>query len=232
MKQPAYNLEAFSCPNCRVYAKQEWYTLQLKDAFDHIIGRPRNVFDMKSQPNGVEDHLPESDMAFAQCSSCDELSIWLRKELIFPRESIIEDPNNFMPEEVKKLYEEARQVFPISPRSSAALLRLALEVLLPSIGAKKGNINDMIGQLARESKTIARVSKAMDILRVTGNNAVHPGVLDLSGEDSRDTSATLFKILNIIVAETIESEAMVDEVYGVLPEGIQDSIEKRNAPRV
>lgn len=42
-----------------------------------------------------------------------------------------------MPLEVKVIYDEARAVLNISPRSSAALLRLGLEMLLPHLGAKK-----------------------------------------------------------------------------------------------
>jgi len=231
MKQPEYKLEAFKCPNCDVYAKQTWYTMEFNTIQNYMSQQTYNVFNRGNLPEH-EVEMEEHDLTFAECSSCHQTSIWLNRGLIYPRKSTVENPNEFMPSEVKKLYEEARLVFSMSPRSSAALLRLALEVLLPHIGAEKGSINDMIGQLARERKAIERVSKAMDVVRVTGNNAVHPGVLDIAEEDSREISMTLFKILNYIVAETLETDAMIDEVYSTLPKGIQENIEKRNVPRV
>lgn len=232
MKEASYGESAFNCPRCSVYAKQEWYALDFRTVQAQFGLARHNVFE-KKEVSAADLHITGGfGITYSECAACEEMSIWSDEELVYPRKSNIEKPKELMPEEVKKLYEEARDVFPMSPRSSSALLRLALEILLPHIGAEKGSINDMIGQLARERRAIERVLKAMDVVRVTGNNAVHPGVLDVSEENSREISISLFKILNYIVAETLETDAMINEVYQTLPKAIQENIEKRNVPRV
>ena len=86
----------------------------------------------------------------------------------------------------------------------------------------------MIGQLVEDRKVFGRVQEAMDYLRVTGNDAVHPGLLDHEGKDDAEVSRGLFKILNYIVAETIESDAMVRDLYQILPERVREGIENRD----
>jgi len=45
------------------------------------------------------------------------------------------------------------------------------------------------------------VQQALDIVRVIGNEAVHPGVMDL--KDDRETAATLFGLVNAIADQMI-----------------------------
>lgn len=132
-----------------------------------------------------------------------------------------------MPEKVKEIYDEAAAVYDISPRSSAALLRLGLEILLPYLGADKAKINTMIQQLVEERKAIGRVQKAMDALRVIVNDAVHPGVIDLEGRDDKEVSLALFKITNYIVAETLGSDDMIEDLYSLLPGRVKEGIANR-----
>lgn len=135
-----------------------------------------------------------------------------------------------MPKDVKEIYDEAAAVYDISPRSSAALLRLGLEILLPYLGADKAKITTMIQQLVEERKAIGRVQKVMDALRVIGNDAVHPGLIDLEGRDDKEVSLALFKITNYIVAETLGSDDMIEDLYSLLPGKVKESIENRKIP--
>ncbi len=74
-----------------------------------------------------------------------------------------------------------------------------------------------------------RVQKALDIVRITGNNAVHPGELDL--RDNRETAEKLFGFLNLIADIMISQPKAIDAVYGDLPQGALDQIEKRDGKR-
>ena len=74
-----------------------------------------------------------------------------------------------------------------------------------------------------------RIQKALDIVRVIGNSAVHPGQIDL--RDDTATAAGLFQIINAIVAATISAEKHINTIYGRLPAGALDAIEKRDAPK-
>lgn len=222
MNEPKYNETAFNCPHCKAYTQQKWYQVTTKTY-------PANNYSGEEEHSSYE--IEENyrvkgfqGLAFSDCELCKKKSIWLERKMIYPVENIIENPKELMPEDVKKLYEEARSVFPFSSRASAALLRLALEILLPQLGAEKSSLNKMILQLVSEKKAIGRVRDAMDYLRLMGNEAVHPGVIDHGSEDDEYVSLALFKILNYIVSETLESDAMVDEVYSLLPEVIQEKI--------
>jgi Domain of unknown function (DUF4145) len=127
----------------------------------------------------------------------------------------IPDPHELMPDEIKALYEEARQVFSISKRSSAALLRLVIQELCTMSGGE-GNIYKDIQKLVDDGLQV-HVQQALDIIRIVGNSAVHAGEIDLSDETAR----SLFGLVNDIVDELIakpKKQAQISEQYGKLPE--------------
>ena len=64
------------------------------------------------------------------------------------------------------------------------------------------------------------------MVRVIGNNAVHPGQIDL-GDDVK-TAIVLFELLNMIVESQIAQPKRVDEIFGRLPEGAKKHIKKRD----
>ena len=74
---------------------------------------------------------------------------------------------------------------------------------------------------------MADVQRALDIVRVVGNNAVHPGVIDF--RDNPEIALKLFKLINIIVEQMITQPKELSELYNnVIPEGVKEQIKKRN----
>jgi hypothetical protein len=71
------------------------------------------------------------------------------------------------------------------------------------------------------------VQKSLDVVRVVGNEAVHPGTLDL--RDDQDTASRLFRLVNIIAERMISHPKRVDAMYEELPESKKAQIEKRDA---
>ncbi len=224
MNEPCYGKSAFNCPHCKAYAQQKWQYIITKTHLENYSSSEEEYTFYELEEYSSNDKF--QGLAFSDCQLCKKKSVWLERKMVYPITNTIDNPKELMPIEVKKLYEEARAVFPVSARSSSALLRLALEILLPKLGAEKSSINNMIAQLVSEKKAIGRVQEAMNYLRVMGNEAVHPGVIDHGSENDDVVSRALFKILNYIVSETLESDAMVDEVYSLLPKSIQEKIEK------
>lgn len=130
-----------------------------------------------------------------------------------------------MPEEVRKDYEEAQTIVMQSPRGACALLRLAVQKLCGELGESGRNINSDIANLVQKGLSV-EVQQALDSLRVIGNNAVHPGEMDLT--DDPETAAALFELLNFIVDDRISQPKKRAEIFAKLPTKAVAAIEKRD----
>jgi hypothetical protein len=131
-----------------------------------------------------------------------------------------------MPADVKALYDEASDVGGQSPKSAAALLRLALQLLVHELEPDAPDINKGIGALVRRGLD-PQIQQAMDIVRVVGNNAVHAGELQLDDEGS-DLVPALFELVNLIVEQIIDRPSRIAGLYSLLPERARTGIEGRD----
>ena len=67
----------------------------------------------------------------------------------------------------------------------------------------------------------------LDLLRVVGNNAVHPGQIDL--DDDKEVALKMFQILNLIADELITKPKEIEELYNsVVPEETKNHIQERD----
>ena len=136
------------------------------------------------------------------------------------------DPNPDLPDDIKRDYEEARQILASSPRGSAALLRLAIQKLCVHLEEKGENINEDIGALVAKGLP-TMVQQALDLVRVIGNNAVHPGQIDL--DDDKKVADKLFPLVNVIAEVMISQPNQIKTLYeSVLPESQREAIEQRD----
>lgn len=202
---PEYDRDGFNCPHCNAFAKQSW------DKIDVSVNS--TYYDLGK---------------VAICDHCRGYSIWVNKIMIYPISDGVPGPHFDMPEDIKTDYNEARSIASRSPRSAAALLRLAIEKLTTILlGSEKGkDLNQNIGILVQKGLPV-RIQKALDYLRVIGNNAVHPlGMIDLT--DDKKTANSLFGVLNMIVDNMITEPQKINEMYDTLPEKDKANIEKRD----
>jgi hypothetical protein len=133
-----------------------------------------------------------------------------------------------LPPDVRRDFDEASTILDASPRGAAALLRLAVQKLCKYLGENGKDINADIASLVRKGLD-ARVQKALDVVRVVGNNAVHPGRIDL--RDDRPTAETLFALVNLICEKMITEPKHVETVYAQLPDADRKAIEQRDTPK-
>lgn len=232
---------AFSCPRCHAFADQRWYEFGAVEIYQG--GNP-------ASPSSQRDSLPILSLhryTFAEgpelvyrstqssqgvqnaylssCASCRKASIWIADKLVYPESTTVHHVNPDTPPEIATDYNEAASILSRSPRGAAALLRLAIQKLCKHLGEPGRNINDDIASLVKNGLDV-RIQKALDVLRVVGNEAVHPGKLDLN--DDRDTAESLFKFFNLIVEKMISEPKHVDEVYALIPPDKLKAIEARD----
>ena len=207
---PKYGSTHFSCPYCQVHAAQNWKYLTFLEQSRHV-----------SRFTPLQ--IGQEDIAASLCSHCGNLMLWLSEKIIYPQVHTSPPANDDLPREVKEVYEEAASIANQSPRAACALLRLALEMLLKSLGETR-SINDSIGNLVKKGLD-ERVQQSLDIVRVTGNEAVHPGVIDFSDETD---VGMLFGLINVIAESLISQPKRIQNLYNNLPEKAREAIEKRD----
>jgi len=199
---PAWKKTAFNCPFCNAYANQIWCDL--------------------SYYSGGYSSLENADVSF--CTHCKRFSIWYQTKMIYPDFSGIEPPNEDLREEIVRDYEEAASILQKSPRGAAALLRLAIQKLCIELSGKK-NLNEAIAELVKQGLP-QKVQQSMDALRVIGNEAIHPGQLDL--RDDIETAEGLFRLLNFIAEKMITEPKAIEAIYEKIPDGQKEQIKKRD----
>lgn len=165
------------------------------------------------------------NLHLSKCYNCNKIAVWVHEMLVFPPQRHGYEPNQDIPDDILKDYEEARSIVELSPRGAAALLRLAIQKLCKHLGESGKNIDKDIASLVEQGLP-PKVQKSLDIVRVVGNESVHPGTIDL--RDNREAAGHLFGLVNIIAEQMITIPNHVDAMYDSLPESKRMAIEKRD----
>src|SRR5262249_7562540 len=131
---------------------------------------------LDSSGTGKYANLSVVNLYLSKCYECKKIAVWVFDRLVFPAKKSGVMPNPDLPTDVIADFEEAREIVDASPRGAAALLRLSIEKLCGHLGEKGKKIDEAIASLVRKGLN-PLVQKALDIVRVVGNEAVHPGVL-------------------------------------------------------
>lgn len=203
-KAPYWEGSAFNCPFCKAYANQLWF----------------NLYFYKG---GYSKTLEDAKVCF--CTHCGNFSIWYNYKMIYPEFSGVEPPNSDLNSDIQKDYQEAASILQKSPRGAAALLRLAIQKLMIQLGEKGKDLNTDIANLVKKGLPI-KVQQSLDALRVIGNEAIHPGELDL--RDDQATTEQLFKLVNFIAEKMITEPKEIETIYEKIPESKKQQIKKRD----
>jgi len=241
---PEHGNKKFQCPHCNTVASQEWFTANnageiAKNIVQNLYLNYRPSIDDYAQRQIVS-FLKVVDGEFikwfyrfvpdgfsvATCSSCDDFTLWVNDENVYPKRTTLPAPNDDLNEDIKALYLEASSILVDSPKGATALLRLALQKLLEQVGKSGKNINNDIKSLVAEGMS-PKIQQALDLLRVIGNNAVHPGQINL--DDNAEIAQKLFGVLNFIAEELITKPKELESLYAdLIPPDTQDHIKRRD----
>jgi hypothetical protein len=202
---PEFNAASFTCPHCEALAQMVWaQPLQGGDGSWHA--------------------------ARCQVRDCARVSWWHQlggdpPAMKWPSATVGPIAHGDMPEEARDLYDEARDIAGRSPRAAAALLRVALQSIVDELRPGSDSLDKKIGGLVAAGLS-PEVQRAMDALRIIGNNAVHPSEVRLHEDQSSLTA--LFQLLNVIIEQTVGRQRMIDAMYSALPDTARAAIERRD----
>lgn len=207
---PSFGSKSFNCPYCGAFSAQSWLAL-----------RTRIFNDRAFVPEAARWHM-------SSCFNCNKVATWRDVSMLVPDGNGAPLPHSDLSPTIASDFEEARSVLQRSPRSATALLRLALQKLCKELGEEGKNINDDIASLVQKGLPI-QVQQALDIIRVIGNEQVHPGQLDV--RDNPDIAAELFQLINFIVEDRITRPKAIQALYERLPAKKLEGIEQRDKPK-
>lgn len=203
--------KSFTCPHCYCYSTMQYRTVGFAD-------------DSDAREDGTKNY--KKGVIVARCDNCGGKIIWADSCYAYPY-TPPEEANEDMPQTVLELYNEAGTIIRQSPRAACALLRLAVERLCNIIiGENRKSLDENIASLSKQGLPEDTI-KQLDILRVVGNKAVHPGTIDLS-VDNPYVAFQLMRILNSIVQRLITEKKQTDFLYSKIPDSIQEKIIERN----
>ena len=241
---PSLSEMAFNCPHCEAFAKQDWHRVMVQqpsktsaDQSDKDLVQHLKISASTDDASGrkAEEHLRQlqldqptvssaSAMAitahhvrnvwFSNCHHCHTPSVWIGGTLAYPIAGAAPPPAEEMPKEVKFTYLEASSVLNLSPRAASGLLRLALQQLCKELNQPGKNLHTEIGNLIKGGLD-PEVAEAFDVIRIVGNDAVHPSYIGLG--DDREVATSLFELLNYIVQEAISRPAQRKRLADRMP---------------
>ena len=253
-RDPQVDAVAFDCPHCHVYAQQSWkqvhigHTYVLNEHYHSVLVRPTLANDIVSRNahkrqnpihlnTGSESTSHTStgrleNLWLSRCYACDNRALWVGSTVIFPMTRLGPPPNCDMPPEVLELYNEAQSIASLSPRAAVALIRKAVEELLQYLDGlyTHGSLDRQITKLERFGLA-PELIQTMHALRLVGNDALHAGTIDFTGQDqvSGVSAAMLLDLLNIVTTQTITQWRQIREAIGTLPQEIQAKIAPHTA---
>lgn len=220
---PADGKDGFDCPRCGAFAHQTWNSLR-------IAQHP--FTDTKS--GGGAYAVRTGHWRTSQCAKCTDFTVWRDNRIMYPAGAgSIPLPHDGMPSKAREIYEEAREVWPISPRAGAALARASLESILKELDPEAGKV-DLATRIDRmRDKVSPELGDMLTVIRHAGNKSLHvedqpDDVMVLILDPAEIGIAELiFESINDLVEERITRPAKKRALFERVPEDIRKNVGKK-----
>jgi len=235
---PRVDLDRFNCLRCTSFSHHVWTDLRVLAAVNSGSSKFTEfsddtdsfVVDQGRFTAGFEGQ--QSEWKASLCLSCNASTVWRNDDVVYPMSSSLPPAHPDMPASAAELYKEARDVFPLSRRASAALARAALERLLrEEAGASpKDRLDDLIAHL--RNRIGDPLWQLLTTIRYVGNTTLHGDdgqelvALFLEGSDA-DVAEPMLGAMNALVEELITQPAKAASLYAMIPEGVRKSAEDK-----
>ena len=229
---PKLGEDGFNCPACGAFANQRWHRTEVREMPWEQVADSSLALELMHHltvtTQALSSHAATArvsvvdGMVVSKCDRCKEAAIWFDERLLWPKGGLALDPDPNLPDSVRRTYQEANSIARESPRAAAMLVRLAIEELCQTLVPEENlSLDRRIRRLVKQGLS-SRTQKALDVVRVIGNQAAHPGRMD--PRDDVETVYALLGLVNLIAGEVISVPKAVDAIYGRLPEGIRKRI--------
>ncbi|NBH03488.1 DUF4145 domain-containing protein [Amycolatopsis sp. SID8362] len=227
---PTFKRPRFVCPHpdCGAFAQQSWTMVVRRAGSSGYVEHTLPLQFDSEVPSGDPDDAAR--WYAAECGSCEQMSLWLDERMVFPSQDWLGEPAHAdLPPQVADLYAEAASVAPRSRRAGAALARAAVEKLLrhldpdaPKSASLEKRIERIIPQVS------SRLQKQLQLVRVTGNGAVHIDdepesivLLMLDDDEGPALLEILLDTVNQLTEELITRPRVVETLFDQLPEKVR-----------
>lgn len=145
---------------------------------------------------------------------------------IYPRTSTIElFPNEDMSEEQKQLFNEAKDIFDISPKAAGALLRCLIERILREKFNEKHS-KSLLHSILNDEKVKEELGDKLinfcNACKLIGNDAAHSSLI-IYEDESKQEVEFLFRLINAIAEKLLSQPKEYDELDKIS----EDIIESR-----
>lgn len=206
-EKPEVNKKIFNCPNCGERAQQIFYTMVLiKDKDEVGVG-----YQFYEKHHAMPYHS-KIEINVATCVICEKISLWKENDMVYPQLSNTPQATADMHIKVKEIFNEAREVFTVSTKAAAALLRLAFEQYCKEMGYdKKYKLADNIDDMLTKENLDENFRDSCKYIRVAGNDAVHPRQISIA--EDKDVVLFMFELLNQLVEEMITNKEKKRQLF-------------------
>ena len=201
----------FQCFHCKITTQHHWRALESTD----ILGITHYT--------ALEEL---ENFKISICYNCRGIAMWHNDKTIFPNTSHQPPAHAEMPEQIKLIYEEAATISRLSPRASCALMRHALEELVKFMEYKGDDLFQDIGQMYKDGLIDDNIKDSLDIVRLTGNDALHGNQIDMTDKTNVDY---MFILINEIVETLIALPKRRKDMLENFGQNRLDSIKNRDS---
>jgi hypothetical protein len=253
---PQLGVDSYSCPHCGALAHQVWFHVvpsgfskgqkphpisladikqfaalkrdddDAQEKADELLSRfEKHEVTYQSKNYSSNSYWEMMNLFMSRCFACEGFAVWIKDQLVWPAHSLKIEPHADIPANIRDDFIEASEIVQKSPRGSAALSRLIVQKLMADLGESGKDLNADIAALVKKGLE-PEIQMALDIVRVTGNNAVHPGQIDL--KDDPGIAVALLQLINLVVERRISAQKRIEEMFGNLPAGALKQIAKRD----
>ena len=120
----------------RISGSKDLEEPQKADILKWIADMQAGLVVLDRNERGHYVYVDVGNLHLSECYNCRKVAVWVHQRLVFPAARAGVDPNADLPADIRRDYDEAREIVHSSPRGAAALQRLSVQKLCAHLGER------------------------------------------------------------------------------------------------